>query len=795
MKLNRLFTVLLTSACCLFAGCVKELPNDHLQNLQLSKTYLSIDQNGGGAELVITATESWKFVIDENWPNVITFKKDANDKTIKAKHDEWGNLINDEADFDKSVPSWLSVSALSGESGETKLTFKAEETAGGREQKLAIICGTSKQYLIVRQGSMAAVTWTCNEVLTKAAVGASYTIENAVVTSLGNYEKYGAFYVTDDSNPAKDVQIYGSTSASIAKYPNLEPGDIVTFTGTWSSYGNFENAEISKLTKSLLKLITESATYAKGGDEFKVTIAYKGRNVDYSIPEEYKDWIQVTGISSKEGIPTKLEQNPADTAFVAVKILPNPGSKRNGSILFSSATGAEKESKTEIAYEFTQDGDIIDATAAEINAAVDGPTLYRYTGCITKDTGNDYGNIYVDDHTGSVYVYGVLNEAGESKKWKEMGIKECDIVTLIAPKTSYKESPQLKNATVEKHIPVTHISINDFIGKEDKTDVYYRLSGTISGIKDGDQYGNFNITDETGTVYVYGLLKGWGGEKKHFQELGLKNGDKVTLVGTHSSYNGNVQVGNAFFVSMEEGAVDPGVDAVLESIAWTGYTTSYTVNDTFKKDGKVTATYSDGATADVTADATFSSPDMTTAGEKTITVTYKGKETTGTITVNEAGGGDEPAAKYVKVSAAPTDWTGKYLIVFGTEAHATISGKDLKKTADVTISAGTIASETNVDAAAVTIAKNEAGDKYVMTLPSGSYFGMAHNSCASSASPFALEFEYTEGGIKISGDVAGKTGKYYLYSNKNNGDFYRCYVDKTGSSGYSLPELYKYTDK
>lgn len=39
----------------------------------------------------------------------------------------------------------------------------------------------------------------------------------------------------------------------------------------------------------------------------------------------------------------------------------------------------------------------------------------------------------------------------------------------------------------------------------------------------------------------------------------------------------------------------------------------------------------------MTADATFSSPDMTTAGEKTVTVTYEGKETTGTITVNEAG--------------------------------------------------------------------------------------------------------------------------------------------------------------
>lgn len=81
----------------------------------------------------------------------------------------------------------------------------------------------------------------------------------------------------------------------------------------------------------------------------------------------------------------------------------------------------------------------------------------------------------------------------------------------------------------------------------------------------------------------------------------------------------------------------------LSSIAWSGYTTSYSVGDTFKKDGKVLATYSDGDVIDVTAEADFSDPVMSSAGDKVVTVSYGGKSTTGTITVNAAG---EPIVLY-----------------------------------------------------------------------------------------------------------------------------------------------------
>lgn len=66
----------------------------------------------------------------------------------------------------------------------------------------------------------------------------------------------------------------------------------------------------------------------------------------------------------------------------------------------------------------------------------------------------------------------------------------------------------------------------------------------------------------------------------------------------------------------------------LASIAVTPKTTEFFVGDTFVFDGTVTATYEDGSTKDVTASAKASSPDMTTAGTKTVTVSYTEGEVT-----------------------------------------------------------------------------------------------------------------------------------------------------------------------
>ena len=149
-------------------------------------------------------------------------------------------------------------------------------------------------------------------------------------------------------------------------------------------------------------------------------------------------------------------------------------------------------------------------------------------------------------------------------------------------------------------------------------------------------------------------------------------------------------------------------------------------------------------------------------------------------------------ASYMKVTADQDDWSGKYLIVFGSNAHASLSSKDLNSTAAVTIEGDAIAATADLNSAVMTVTKN--GDKYVMTFADGKYFGMQHNGCKLMTSAFDLNFAYTSAGVKISGYVTEKSNTYILYHNSNNGNYYRCYVEKNGQSGYTLPTLYKLSE-
>lgn len=60
----------------------------------------------------------------------------------------------------------------------------------------------------------------------------------------------------------------------------------------------------------------------------------------------------------------------------------------------------------------------------------------------------------------------------------------------------------------------------------------------------------------------------------------------------------------------------------LTSITLAGYNTSLNINSNFLYGGTVTANYSDGSTADVTLDTTFTGYDMSTAGTQTVTASY-----------------------------------------------------------------------------------------------------------------------------------------------------------------------------
>ena len=109
------------------------------------------------------------------------------------------------------------------------------------------------------------------------------------------------------------------------------------------------------------------------------------------------------------------------------------------------------------------------------------------------------------------------------------------------------------NGYYVEHTSVTTVSCADFNAKEDGT-ALYQVSGKVTGIvMDGDKYskyGNFYIEDESGKVYVYGLVPTSTGKSGQdlLTKLGVKEGDNITVVGPKTSYKGAAQMKNAFYV-------------------------------------------------------------------------------------------------------------------------------------------------------------------------------------------------------------------------------------------------------
>lgn len=117
------------------------------------------------------------------------------------------------------------------------------------------------------------------------------------------------------------------------------------------------------------------------------------------------------------------------------------------------------------------------------------------------------------------------------------------------------------------------MTISEFRDKKVDGTTWYELTGEIAAIEN-EEYGNFIIFDETGYVYVYGLCatqRPMGGNDESFSTLGLKPGDKVTMMTLRSEYNGTIEAGGqtpAYFLGKEEGTYRLGRKVASTKAGW-----------------------------------------------------------------------------------------------------------------------------------------------------------------------------------------------------------------------------------
>ena len=425
MKLKYLFSAIFASV--LFVGCNDE-ELGRLDTISLADSYLSIPNAGGTAVLTIDATDTWEFVTDDNWPDVIKRNKD---NTIKSQ-----------------TPSWLSADKMSGAAGESKVTFSAAAFQGGRELELKIKVGNNSQFVRVRQGSMTAVTVSCKEA-NESPEGKNVRV-SGVCTAIEN-TLYGNWYLTDKTG---SVYIYGTLDKKGAEKNfaslGIELGDVVTVEGPVGSYkGSPQLVKVTVISikKSLIKIVNPSATVSKDGGEVSVKVAYKGNGVFPSVPEDC-DWVKYVGMSYVKGVPTKIEPSPADTAVVKFTVAPNSDDARKCEVKLASYKGKDSSDGT---FTINQDSGLLLFTLPFEESFKNGKGSFTIENVLLP-TGSTY--VWSEDTKyGCMKASSFVNKTNlESESWLVSPI--IDLAGKSA-KLSFKHALNFVN----KDKPEDHISV------------------------------------------------------------------------------------------------------------------------------------------------------------------------------------------------------------------------------------------------------------------------------------------------------------------------------------------------
>ncbi len=145
---------------------------------------------------------------------------------------------------------------------------------------------------------------------------------------------------------------------------------------------------------------------------------------------------------------------------------------------------------------------------------------------------------------------------------------------------STDDTPTTPPSTSTEPTSAQKVTVTEFLATAVSTTTWYEVTGVVSNIVN-TTYGNFDLTDETGTVYVYGLVgKYVGSNDKTFATLNVAEGDTITVWGVRSEYKSEAQMGTstipAILKELRKGKIEyTDVANIQEFIAKadsTGYT-------------------------------------------------------------------------------------------------------------------------------------------------------------------------------------------------------------------------------
>ena len=531
--------------------------------------------------------------------------------------------------------------------------------------------------------------------------------EGDVVTIIGTRADYKgsaqvggpAYYVSHESGSTEDPTPDGETftwDLTIADYLNADEGHVMWYSDysvmilgkaesstvannyLGGGMNNDKLCEHTRVYKGQILTVFPVATYMPLKTVFTATsadYASKFVNSEWKNAEVVSDGKIVTVTPIDATVPVAVTISAA-TRFTDVTV------HYVYDETFVPADSEEPEPEDPVEPEPDQPGEAVAVTVADFLAAAEDDTLYELTGVIQEVVNTKYGNFYLADETGSVYIYGLVDGDGVYI-FTEKGLKAGDTITIVGKRQSYNDIPEMVDALYISHevgegtepepepepdqpgeiVPAT---IAEVLAAEVDANVWYEITGKIVNLAN-TTYGNFDLMDETGSIYVYGLTATQVAKNdKSFESLGLKVGDIVTLIGTRAEYNGTPQVGGpAYYVRHEAGADEPDAPAegtVASAVfAEMGYENAQVVADeTIMIDNNVSLVFSQGAASTAPAYYNSGSAIRMYQNGATLEVSASGKTITSIeFTFSSGHYYMEPDCGEFSAESAVRTWTGE----------------------------------------------------------------------------------------------------------------------------------------
>lgn len=544
MKFNKIIAAIALPLMALFTSCEQDL--EVASKVSTDKSVYAVEANGGEVTVKLLAPQ------------------------------DWTATVSPASSLDEVEGITVEPASGSGSSQIVEVIVKVPENKGyNRKANVSFVGETISGAITIAQvGEKGERLLECSiaEFLKKPVDASVYYVLTGVVANSVNPDTYSNFDLVDPKTGDK-VLIYGlakkedvsNQKIGLLKELGIEEGDQITIASTRGAYNGTPQGMKSyyishkKSEAPMIKLGMSEVTAAKGSD------------FDLAVSSNMVTWTLSSDVSWLTFDPATGDKSTTVKVSVA-----EDGEGTEG-VITLAAEGLES-----VSCKVTRT-DIKDVTIAEFLEAPVGDKPYRIVAKIESIVNDQFGNLYAEDATGRVYVYGLTatKQAKNDKSFPTLGLRAGDIITIVGTRGQYADAKvedqkeQVSGAYLEASCKSTDVTITEFLAKEVASKYlespYYRLTGVIKEIVK-EEYGNFYFKEEASEtfVYVYGLTKAPVAKNdKSFASLGLKVGDKVTLVGQRGQFpNAKVeeqkeQVSNAYFISSAAGGDVPAPEKNL----------------------------------------------------------------------------------------------------------------------------------------------------------------------------------------------------------------------------------------